>query len=79
MDANQAQVILVDPNSTEGKHYIRDWGKDENKVVLDYSWVKSSVAAGRVLNEDNNWGGFMTTDDGLDIVKQDIEDSNRSV
>lgn len=74
-DPKQARVILVDSNSIQGRLFIRDWGKDADKVVLEYSWVKSSISAGRVLAEADQWGGCLTSDDGLPIVKEETETS----
>ncbi|KAJ2928879.1 hypothetical protein H1R20_g8140, partial [Candolleomyces eurysporus] len=55
-----------------GKQFIRVWSRDGNKVVLRYEWVAACVEAKRILREDNDWGEFMTVDDGLPI--DDIED-----
>lgn len=70
-DPRQSQVILVDSSTDEGRLFIRDWGTDENKVVLEYSWVNSCISEGRVLDESHQWGGFLTHDDGLPIVKEE--------
>lgn len=78
-DPKQAQVILVDSESIQGRLFIRDWGKDENKVVLEHSWVRKSIAAQRVLGETDQWGGCLTQDDGLPIVKEELEDTPKSV
>lgn len=67
----------MDSSTDEGRLFIRDWGTDENKVVLEYSWVNSCISEGRVLDESHQWGGFLTHDDGLPIVKE--EDIPKSV
>ncbi|KAF9457456.1 hypothetical protein BDZ94DRAFT_1326278 [Collybia nuda] len=77
-DPKQAQVILVDSDSIQGKLFIRDWGKDDNKVVLEHSWVRKSIAAQKILGEVDQWGGCLTQDDGLPIVKDELEDHPKS-
>ncbi|GLB36095.1 putative BRCT domain, a BRCA1 C-terminus domain [Lyophyllum shimeji] len=73
-DPKQAQVILVDSGSEQGRQFIRDWGKDTDKVVLEHSWVKKSIAAGHVLDQDwDNWGGCLTVDDGLPIAREESD------
>ncbi|KAF5385227.1 hypothetical protein D9615_001472 [Tricholomella constricta] len=72
-DPKAAQVILVDSSSPQGKLFIRDWGKDANKAVLEYSWANRSIAVGRILDRDEQWGGFLAVDDGLPIVKDEAE------
>ncbi|KAG5638651.1 hypothetical protein H0H81_011203 [Sphagnurus paluster] len=73
-DPREARVILVDSSSPQGRLFIRDWGKDTNKVVLEYTWVKKSITADKVLDEDERWGGCLTLDDGLPIVKDEAQD-----
>ena len=70
----EAQVILVNSHSDQGRQFIRDWGGDTNKVVLEHSWVQASITAGKVLNEDDNWGGCLAVDDGLPIGEKDESD-----
>ncbi|KAG5642449.1 hypothetical protein DXG03_002759 [Asterophora parasitica] len=72
-DPKLAEVILVDSTSTQGRLFIRDWGDDTNKAVLEHSWVKHSIAVGRVLDRDEQWGGCLTVDDGLPIVKEEAD------
>ena len=69
----------MDSSTTEGRLFIRDWGKDENKVVLEYSWVNSCISEGKVLDANDHWGGFLTQDDGLPIVKEETDDLSKSV
>ncbi|KAJ3573679.1 hypothetical protein NP233_g2283 [Leucocoprinus birnbaumii] len=68
-DPKNAQIILVDPVSWQGKEFIREWGKDQNKVVLDYHWVNSSLDASKPLLETDGWGDCLTRDDGLPILR----------
>ncbi|KAG6885588.1 hypothetical protein C0993_012590 [Termitomyces sp. T159_Od127] len=74
-DPKQANVILVDATSDTGREFIRDWGGDTDKVVLQHTWVSACLAASKVLAKDDEWGGCLTFDDGLPIVKEGIEDS----
>jgi hypothetical protein len=69
----------VDSSTIEGRLFIRDWGTDENKVVLEYSWVNGCISEGRVLDESHSWGGFLTHDDGLPIVKAEPDHISKSV
>lgn len=50
-------MILVDPYTKEGQRFVRDWGSDPGKVVLDASWVHKCINAGRALLEDDGWAG----------------------
>jgi hypothetical protein len=68
-DPKNAQIILVDASSWQGKEFIREWGQDQNKVVLSYAWVTASENAGRPLLADDDWGACLTKDDGLPILK----------
>ncbi|RDB29618.1 hypothetical protein Hypma_015586 [Hypsizygus marmoreus] len=77
-DPKQAQVILVDSTTIPGRQFIRDWGTDANKVVLEYSWVRNCIAAGRLLGEADQWGDCLTADDGLPIVKEESDDIHKS-
>ncbi|KAF8640628.1 hypothetical protein AX17_000288 [Amanita inopinata Kibby_2008] len=64
-DPKHAQIILVDPRSTEGRRFVHDWGSDIDKVVLDYAWVSKCLAAGKALKEEDQWGNCLTQDEGL--------------
>lgn len=66
-DPKHAQVILVDSTSPQGKRFIRDWGRDEDKIVLEYTWVSRCFAAQKLLKEPDQWGGCMTQDDGSSL------------
>lgn len=63
----------MDSSTTEGRLFIRDWGDDENKVVLEHSWANRCISEGRVLDESHQWGGFLTQDDGLPITKDETD------
>ena len=73
-DPKNAQIILVDPETYQGKRFIRDWGKDADKVVLNSVWAYKSIEAGQVHN-DERWGGFLTEDDGLPL-EEAMDDGN---
>lgn len=63
----EARIILVDSRSRQGRQFIRDWGLDEDKMVLEYTWAKKSNEAGKALLEADSWGDCITVDDGLPI------------
>ncbi|KAK0478212.1 hypothetical protein IW261DRAFT_210716 [Armillaria novae-zelandiae] len=73
-DPRSAQYILVHPQSDTGRQFIRDWGTDPGKVVLNHLWVQKCSAAGKVLGPDENWGNCATHDDGLPIGSTEEED-----
>ncbi|KAK0245550.1 hypothetical protein EDD85DRAFT_22288 [Armillaria nabsnona] len=73
-DPRSAKYILVHPQSDTGRQFIRDWGTDAGKVVLNHLWVQKCSAAGRVLGADDNWGNCTTHDDGLPIGSTEEED-----
>ncbi|KAF8898806.1 hypothetical protein BD779DRAFT_1485645 [Infundibulicybe gibba] len=59
-DPNHARYILVDSSTDQGRLFVRDWGQDPGKVVLEYTWVGN-----------DSWGGCKTQDDGLPINDTD--------
>lgn len=63
----QAHVILVDSTTDPGIQFIRDWGTDPAKFVLEYSWARKCVEAGRPLLQNDNWGDCVARDDGRSI------------
>lgn len=65
---------MVDANTDPGRQFIRDWGTDPIKVVLEYTWVNKSVEAGRALLYNDIWGGCIALDDGepIKVVKDEI-------
>ena len=71
-DPKGAQIILVDQETTDGKNFIRNWGRD--KVVLHYTWAKKSIQEGKALLKDSNWGECLTVDDGLPIETEDADE-----
>ncbi|KAK0456748.1 hypothetical protein EV421DRAFT_1922541 [Armillaria borealis] len=73
-DPRSAKYILVHPQSDTGRQFIRDWGTDAGKIVLNHLWVQKCSAAGRVLGADDNWGNCTTHDDGLPIGSTEEED-----
>ncbi|TFY80773.1 hypothetical protein EWM64_g3245 [Hericium alpestre] len=70
----EARILLVDPESTSGKNYIRDWANDANKVVLTASWVQKCLDKGRALLDADNWGGCVAEDDGQPIMSDGDQD-----
>jgi hypothetical protein len=64
---SEAKVILVDSSTDAGRQFIRDWGHDAAKTVLEYHWANRSLSAGKPLMESDDFGGCMTHDDGRPI------------
>lgn len=65
MAVAEARVILVDSTTRPGRQFIRDWSQDANKVVLEYTWARSSIETGRALLISDNWGGCKAIDGGV--------------
>ncbi|KAI0335181.1 hypothetical protein GY45DRAFT_886398 [Cubamyces sp. BRFM 1775] len=59
---DEATIILVDPETPSGGLFVKEWGSEPGKIVLDVLWVNKSVEAGQALLADKNWGGFGTTE-----------------
>ncbi|KAG7450578.1 uncharacterized protein BT62DRAFT_1072633 [Guyanagaster necrorhizus] len=75
-DPGSAKYILVHPQSNTGRQFIRDWGTDADKIVLNHQWVQKCSTTRKVLGADDNWGGCATHDDGLPIGSPDEKDVN---
>ncbi|KAG6912010.1 hypothetical protein DXG01_000258 [Tephrocybe rancida] len=69
-DPKEANIIVVDASSDAGRQFIRDWGNDTDKVVLQHTWVGACFAASKALNQDDDWGGYTAVDDGLPIANE---------
>lgn len=67
--------MLVDPQTRQGVQFIREWGLDSNKTVLNYTWVKKSLMAGRPLFEEDEWGECVTYNDGVPIDGEGASDA----
>ncbi|KAF8168166.1 hypothetical protein B0H34DRAFT_49653 [Crassisporium funariophilum] len=78
-DPKNARIILVDADTTPGRHFIRDWGRDEGKVVLKHTWVRKCFEAGKALLQEDQWGGCLTFDDGRDITPQGDDDGELEI
>jgi hypothetical protein len=63
----EAHIILVDSTTDPGIQFIRDWGTDPAKFVLESSWARKCIEAGRVLLQNDNWGDSVARDDGRSI------------
>ena len=60
-DPANAQIILVEPNSKDGRYFAREWHGDSGKVVLDVAWINASIQHGHALLQNdgsNGYGGF---------------------
>jgi hypothetical protein len=73
---SSAQIILIDSTVDSGRQYVRDWSGDPDKMVLEYTWVRKCIDAGRALLADDGWGGSVAIDDGETIAKGDDEFDN---
>lgn len=79
--------MLVDPTTRQGRQFIRDWGQDSNKMVLNFTWVNRSLEAQRPQLAEDKWGNCLAQDDGRPIdsgeelqdVVHDIEKRPKSV
>ncbi|KAF8971379.1 hypothetical protein BDZ97DRAFT_1913867 [Flammula alnicola] len=78
-DPKSAQVILINPESNQGRLFVRDWGNDTDKVVLDSVWVKKCVEAEKALLEDDHYGACLMHDDGLPIEGDDDQESEEEL
>ncbi|EAU93173.2 hypothetical protein CC1G_10541 [Coprinopsis cinerea okayama7 len=54
-----ADIILVNQNSSAGQHFLGVWRDDPGKVILHYSWVQSCLDARKLLQQEDNWGGWL--------------------
>lgn len=78
-DPRIAQVILVNPESTQGRLFVRNWGHDTNKVVLDSAWAKKCFEAQKALLEDDEYGGYLLLDDGQPLEEDGNEESEDEI
>ncbi|KAF9481002.1 hypothetical protein BDN70DRAFT_573065 [Pholiota conissans] len=74
-DPKNAQIILVNPESTQGRIFVRNWGDDENKVVLDSAWARKCFDEQKIFLEDEEYGGYVVIDDGLPIEDENDGES----
>lgn len=58
MKPADADILLVDIQTKEGRRFAADWSSDSGKILLDCRWVLKSREVGQVLLADENWGGF---------------------
>ncbi|KAL5534362.1 hypothetical protein ACEPAG_824 [Sanghuangporus baumii] len=57
VDVSLARIIIVEPHTSEGRQFVRDWGMDPGKVILEVAWIRRCLEAGRALLENDVWGG----------------------
>jgi hypothetical protein len=79
IDPRDAQVILVNPESTQGRLFVRNWGHDTDKVVLDSAWAKKCFEAQKALLEDDEYGGYLLMDDGRPLEGDENEESEDEI
>ncbi|OCH96080.1 hypothetical protein OBBRIDRAFT_361688 [Obba rivulosa] len=69
LSPSHAQIILVDPDSEEGRKFIADWASVPHKVVLDTIWARRSAERGQVFLADEGWGGFVLSTSSVNVVE----------
>ncbi|KAJ8495603.1 hypothetical protein ONZ51_g1599 [Trametes cubensis] len=69
---DEATIILVDPETPSGGLFVKEWGSEPGKIVLDVSWVNKSVEARQALLADRNWGGFNTTENTSTLTQNPL-------
>ncbi|KAI0778276.1 hypothetical protein BD413DRAFT_508065 [Trametes elegans] len=57
LSPEEASIILVDPETTSGGQFAKEWGNEPGKVVLDVAWAQKSIERGKALLADEGWGG----------------------
>ncbi|TFK41223.1 hypothetical protein BDQ12DRAFT_431451 [Crucibulum laeve] len=74
-----AQVVLLNPTSDQGRAFLRLWGGNANRVILEYKWEEGCRAKDRLLGADEDWGGYVAVDDGLPISQGDGEEDTNPI
>lgn len=60
LDSLQAvDIILVDPDSSNGCLLIQKFKNDASLAVLNVQWAEKSLRAGRPLLAGDSWGGCL--------------------
>ncbi|KAH8120194.1 hypothetical protein DFH11DRAFT_1722036 [Phellopilus nigrolimitatus] len=71
-DVSLSRIIIVEPNSPEGRQFVRDWGADPGKIILEVAWIHRSIDAGHALLEQDAWGGCGNLD-GTPLPGDDVD------
>ncbi|KAH9898309.1 hypothetical protein C8Q73DRAFT_394763 [Cubamyces lactineus] len=69
---DEATIILVDPETSSGGLFVKEWGSEPGKIVLDVLWASKSVEAGQALLADKNWGGFGTSENTSTLTQNPL-------
>lgn len=69
----------MNPESTQGRIFARNWGNDINKVVLDSAWAGKCFAEEKALLEDEEYGGLVVLDDGGSLDDGEDQDSGDEI
>ncbi|THH11217.1 hypothetical protein EW145_g816 [Phellinidium pouzarii] len=80
-DVSLARIILVEPDSSEGRQFVRDWGLDPGKVILEVAWIQRCIDANRALLEDDGWAGCGNLDGTPlpgDVIDEEDQDPSHS-
>ncbi|TEB35198.1 hypothetical protein FA13DRAFT_1788778 [Coprinellus micaceus] len=77
-DPKDADILLVDPESVDGKQHIRTWVAGGDKLGLHYRWIDACVKAGRMLADGDGWGGFIAVDDGAPLGDDEDDELGES-
>ncbi|KAH7913009.1 hypothetical protein BJ138DRAFT_1059946 [Hygrophoropsis aurantiaca] len=77
--AANAQILLIDSSTKEGRQILRGHNADSQKIVLEYTWVHKCLEVGRPLFEQENWGGALAADDGLQLDNNEDDEVEQLV
>ncbi|PPQ97069.1 hypothetical protein CVT26_001251 [Gymnopilus dilepis] len=71
---NDAQVILINPESEEGQALIPPWSNLPEPKLLTLDWVQKSNSAGKALLAEDDWGGCIVKYDRSSNPDDDDDD-----
>ncbi|KIY71009.1 hypothetical protein CYLTODRAFT_419277 [Cylindrobasidium torrendii FP15055 ss-10] len=60
--ATKADLLLVDPDSSQGRNTARNWDGVAGRVVLNSAWLDVCRQEDRVLTAADEWGGWRVPD-----------------
>ncbi|KAL5519067.1 hypothetical protein ACEPAH_750 [Sanghuangporus vaninii] len=78
IDVSLARIIIVEPHTSEGRQFVRDWGMDPGKVILEVAWIRRCLEAGRALLENDAWGGCGNLD-GTPLENEPENDNDQGL
>ncbi|KAJ7630883.1 hypothetical protein FB45DRAFT_1003795 [Roridomyces roridus] len=71
VNPKDADILLVQSNTTSGQDHLRTWNAE--KRVLAADWASKSISSGRLLKESDNWGNCLVTEDPTLVFEQPEE------